>query len=71
METVTPEEIGLSADRLARVDQFITDRYLSTDRIAGAQLLVARHGQVGHLSTLGRMAFEAPEALREDSIFRI
>ena len=77
METVTPEEIGLSTDRLARIDQFIEAKYLSTDRIAGAQLLVARHGQVGHFSTLGRMAFaapetsEAPEPLREDSIFRI
>ena len=71
METVSPEEIGLSADRLARIDRFVETKYLSTDRIAGAQLLIARRGQVGHLSTLGRMSLEGPEALREDSIFRI
>ena len=51
MDTVTPEEIGLSSERLARIDQFIEDRYLTTNRIAGAQLLVARHGQVGHFAT--------------------
>ena len=71
METVTPEEIGLSTERLARIDQFIEERYLATEKIAGAQLLVARHGQIGHLATLGRMAFEGPEAMREDAIFRI
>ena len=71
MEIATPEEIGLSTERLARIDQFIEERYLATEKIAGAQLLVARHGQIGHLATLGRMAFEGPEAMREDAIFRI
>jgi len=29
---------------LARIDQFIEERYLATEKIAGAQLLIARHG---------------------------
>lgn len=61
---------GLSSDRLARIDRFIEDNYIKTGRFAGTQTLVARGGEVAHLSTLGEMDSERQKPMREDTIFR-
>ena len=71
MEKVRPEEVGLSSDRLARIDDHLRDRYLEPGKIAGALTLVARRGQVAHCSALGHMEIEARRRLEEDAIFRI
>ena len=71
MEIVTPEEAGLSAERLARIDAYLTREFLEPGRLAGTQTLVARHGRVAHFSTLGSPEIEGSTPLRDDSIFRI
>ena len=48
-----PEDVGLSSERLARIDRHLQERYIQPGKIAGAVTLVARHGQVAHLSALG------------------
>ena len=67
----SPETIGLSTERLARIDSHLRTRYLETGRLKGALTLVARHGEVAHLSAIGLADAERGVAMREDTIFRI
>ena len=71
MRTVAPESVGLSSDRLRRVDQHLMSRYIEPGKIAGALTLVARRGEVAWLSPLGLMDRERKAAMRADTIFRI
>jgi CubicO group peptidase (beta-lactamase class C family) len=56
--------------RLARIDGFIQERYLDSGKLANAQILVARHGEIAHFSSLGP-AREEGKAIDEGSLFRI
>ena len=71
MEIVRPEDVGLSSERLARIQRHLEARYLDQKKIAGALTLVARRGQVAHLSALGMMDLERGAPMRADTIFRI
>jgi CubicO group peptidase (beta-lactamase class C family) len=71
MQIVRPEEVGLSSERLARIDRHLERRYLDQKKIAGALTLVARRGKVAYLSPVGVMDFERGRPLREDTLFRI
>ncbi len=71
MENVKPEEVGLSSQRLARIDEHLRERYIGPGKISGALTLVARHGKIAHCSPLGHMELEARRPLEEDAIFRI
>jgi CubicO group peptidase (beta-lactamase class C family) len=67
---VTPERVGMSAARLARIQPTI-EKYLADDKIAGAVTLVARRGEVVHLESMGLMDREQNKPMRPDAIFRI
>jgi len=71
MKTVRPEEVGLSSERLARIERHLERRYLDQKKIAGALTLVARRGQVAHFAPVGMMDLERGKPMREDAIFRI
>ena len=71
MQIVRPEEVGLSSERLARIDQHLEQRYLAHKKIAGALTLVARRGRIAHLAPLGMMDVERGVPMREDTLFRI
>ncbi len=66
-----PESVGLSSARLETLNQFIKARYVDSGKIPGALILVARRGEVAHLSTIGAADVERKKPLREDTIFRI
>jgi CubicO group peptidase (beta-lactamase class C family) len=66
-----PESVGMSSERLGRIDRFITAKYLDTGKLPCAQTLVWRRGELVHSSTLGKADVERGTALREDAIFRI
>ena len=66
-----PASHGFSAERLARIDRFLQDRYVAEGRMAGAQFLLARDGEVVHQSVVGRRDVERDEALTEDTVHRI
>ena len=55
MNLVSPEDVGLSSERLRRIDEHLFARYLEPGRIAGALTLVARRGKVAFLSPVGKM----------------
>jgi len=65
-----PEDAGLSAEGLARVDRAIGD-LIAEGELAGASLLVARHGKVVHRSLQGLKDLATGEPLKRDTIFRI
>jgi CubicO group peptidase (beta-lactamase class C family) len=71
MEIVAPEEVGLSAAGLRRIDEHLSSRYLLPGKIAGAMTLVARRGRVAFLSPLGLRDRERNLPTETDTIFRI
>ncbi len=66
-----PEQVGLSSERLQRIDTHLERRYLDQKKIPGALTLIHRRGQTAHLSPLGMMDLERGKPVREDTIFRI
>jgi CubicO group peptidase (beta-lactamase class C family) len=65
------ESIGLSASRLARVDEIMTRRYVETGRLPGLLTMVYRRGELAHLGMAGHIDLERGKPMREDAIFRI
>lgn len=65
-----PQRVGLSAERLGRIDALI-ERYRADQQISGAVTAVVRHGQIAHLKTHGDMDIENDRAMRRDAIFRM
>jgi len=61
---------GMSAERLARIGAFISEKYLNSGKLPNAQVLVARGGQPVYYFAGGKMG-EAGAALRDDALFRI
>ena len=66
-----PEDVGLSSERLARIDRHLLAHYVGPGKIAGCLALVARRGEIAHLSALGQRDLAREQPMREDTIFRI
>jgi len=70
LPTATPETIGLSPERLARIDALM-ERHVEQRRLPGALGIIARRGQVAYLETWGMADREAGKPMAPDTIFRI
>jgi CubicO group peptidase (beta-lactamase class C family) len=68
---VDPIEAGLDERRLERITEHLQHRYIDAGRIAGCQVAVARHGQVGYFRSLGLRDLERSLPVEEDTIWRI
>jgi CubicO group peptidase (beta-lactamase class C family) len=68
--TAKPEEVGLSTDRLRRIDELV-QRHIAAGSFSGAVTLVARNGRIGHHEAYGQMDLEAKKPMVRDGIFRI
>ncbi|HBK07696.1 MAG TPA: serine hydrolase [Acetobacteraceae bacterium] len=66
-----PESVGLSAPRLARLDEVMQRRYVDTGKLPGLMTMVYRRGQLAHTGMSGHMDLERGKTMREDAIFRI
>jgi CubicO group peptidase (beta-lactamase class C family) len=66
----TPAEVGLDADRLARLDAHFRS-YVDDGRLAGWQLTVSRHGRLCHVATAGHRDREEGLPVTADTIWRI
>ena len=66
-----PEAVGLSASRLARVDEVMRRRYVDSGRLPGLLTMVYRRGALAHTGLSGHMDLERGTPMREDAIFRI
>jgi CubicO group peptidase (beta-lactamase class C family) len=70
LPVVAPESAGMSSAKLAKVDGII-EELRQQKKLAGATVMVARHGKVVYFKTFGKMDLEADKPMREDTIFRI
>ena len=68
--TAAPEAVGMSAERLERLDR-VMQGYIDRREVAGVVTLVARRGKVVHFSALGQRDVEAGAPMTHDTIFRI
>lgn len=68
--TANPESVGLSSERLTRIDDVMT-QYIANHYISGAITAVARHGEIVHFSAQGYMNRENEIDMRDDAIFRM
>lgn len=67
---VSPESVGMDAQRLTRVDSLIL-KEIADNRLAGAVLFVARDGKTVRHKAYGMADKTAKIPMREDTIFRI
>ena len=66
----TPEEVGLSSERLNRIGNAI-QASIDAGRLAGGVSLVARHGKIAYFKAFGMADRDAKKPMKTDSIFRI
>ena len=68
--TARPEEVGLSGERLHRINELM-QRHIDAGTFSGAVTLVARHGRIAHFEAQGLMDIESRKPMQKDAIFRI
>jgi CubicO group peptidase (beta-lactamase class C family) len=68
---IRPEEAGLDASRLTRMDAMLRERYLDTGKLIGFSTLVARRGGVAHFTAHGNADQARNKPFAEDSLLRI
>jgi CubicO group peptidase (beta-lactamase class C family) len=61
---------GLDAQRLSRIPARM-QAFVDRGEVAGIVTLVARHGQVAHLSAVGYQDLESKKPMKTDSIFQV
>jgi len=70
LPVVSPESADMSATKLSKVDGII-EELRQQKKLAGATVMIARHGKIVYFKTFGKMDLEADKPMREDTIFRI
>ncbi len=66
----SPEEAGVSSERLARIDA-VLEKYIEQERLPGAALVIGRRGHVVYARAFGYRDREAEEPLDVTDLFRI
>lgn len=70
LPATAPEKIGLSSERLSRIDTVLND-YIKEGKLPGAVAMVIRHGKVGYFKSFGLRDIEEKKPMTTDAIFRI
>ena len=70
LPTAKPEDVGMSSERLERIRP-VMQRYVDDKKVPGVATLIARHGKVVYLDTVGCRDVEAGAPMETDTIFRI
>jgi CubicO group peptidase (beta-lactamase class C family) len=70
IKAVTPEKVGLSSERLARLDKAMQEE-IDQKRKAGIVVLVARRGSIAHFKAFGMADIESGVKMRTDQIFKL
>jgi CubicO group peptidase (beta-lactamase class C family) len=68
---VNPEAAGLSANKLENIERHLVRNYMAPKKIAGCQIMVARHGVPAYFGSFGEMDIERRKPVAKDTIFRI
>jgi len=67
---VAPESVGISNERLARIDQMCAEAVKNGD-VPGIVSLIARNGKIVHWKAYGMADAQAGRTMKRDDIFRI
>jgi CubicO group peptidase (beta-lactamase class C family) len=70
LPTAKPADVGLSAERLDRITQWLKADS-EKGKIPGAVVLIVRHGKVAYFESVGVVDPETKAPMRKDAIFRI
>jgi CubicO group peptidase (beta-lactamase class C family) len=70
LPSAKPEDVGLSSERLARLNKAI-HAYVDAGRTPGVVTLIARHGKVVHHDAYGKADLASGRPTRTDDIFRM
>jgi len=70
MKVHSPEEVGMSSERLARIAA-VVEQFVQGNQLPGILTLVQRQGKVVHYGQYGMMDIEAGKPMQEDALFRI
>ncbi len=70
LSVVKPEKVGLSSQRLERLDK-VMDDYVRQGKLPGAVTVIARRGKIAHFKAYGFMDIEADKPMQKDTMFRI
>ena len=70
MERTKPESVGMSSERLTQVSAWL-EAQVSSERLAGASLAIARRGQIVYQQTAGVSDQGTGQAFADDTIVRI
>ncbi len=70
LNPVKPETVGISGQRISRIDSLITSG-IDSGWITGAVGYIARDGKIAYCKSFGFMDPEAKTAMKTDNIFRI
>jgi len=68
--TATPEKVGLSSERLARVGKALSAD-IAQGKLPGAVVAVARRGKLVYLEAFGALDKPAGKPMTKDAIFRV
>src|SRR5690349_7064865 len=68
---IKPEAVGLSGERLERLDRRMTEKYVETGLLPGFVVQVFRQGALAHTGIAGQLDMDRGKAMQEDTIFRI
>lgn len=69
-QMVRPEEVGLSSERLNRINELMA-RHIEAGDISGAVTLVARHGKIVYLEAQGVMDLATGKPMEVETVFRL
>lgn len=70
LPTATPEEVGLSSPRLAKITETIKAE-VAKGRYPGAVALIARRGKVAYFEAIGQRDPQSGAPMTKDAIFRL
>ncbi len=70
LETATPEDVGMSSERLERLSE-LNQAYVDDGKLAGIATMVARRGKIVHVDVAGSYGLDNEQALTDDTLFRI
>ena len=70
LSAASPEEVGLSSERLARIGQALTSQ-IEARSFPGAVALVARKGRIAYFAAFGQLDPQSGAPMVKDAIFRL